>query len=123
MEHERPFPVATADYFRTLFHDILLVQCGVSDTWFAFVFFKGATQALGVALIVGGLFSFGAFVAQIWSAAVQREAEAFDRAFDEGDHDIRRTDLRRLAKAWWELSERVTEEARPSVHDTSTSAT
>ena len=88
-----------------------------------FVFFKGAAQTLGVSLIVGSLFSFGAFVAQFWSAAMQREAQAIDRAFDEGNQDIRYTDLRRLAKAFWELSERVSEGTRPSGHDTSTSAT
>ena len=88
-----------------------------------FVFFKGAAQTLGVSLIVGSLFSFGAFVAQFWSAAMQREAQAIDRAFDEGNQDIRYTDLRRLAKAFWELSERVSEGTRPSEHDTSTSAT
>ena len=88
-----------------------------------FVFFKGAAQTLGVSLIVGGLFSFGAFVAQFWSAAQQREAQAIDRAFDEGNQDIRYTDLRRLAKAFWELSERVNDGGRPSGHDTSTSAT
>lgn len=90
---------------------------------FTFVFFQGASQALGVSLVVGGLFSFGAFVAQVWSVAAQREAQAIDRAFDEGSQDIRQTDLRRLAKAWWELSERVSEGARSSGHDTSTSAT
>ena len=88
-----------------------------------FVFFKGATQTIGISLIVGSLFSFGAFVAQFWSAAMQREAQAVDRAFDEGGQDIRYTELRRLAKAFWELSERASEGARPSGHDTSTSAT
>lgn len=88
-----------------------------------FVFFEGAIQTLGVSLIVGGLFSFGAFVGQFWSAAMQREAQAIDRAFDEGSQDIRYADLRRLAKTFWELSERVNEVARPNGHDTSTSAT
>jgi hypothetical protein len=88
-----------------------------------FVFFKGAVQTLGVSLIVGSLFSFGAFVAQFWSAAMQREAQAIDRAFDEGNQDIRYTELRRLAKAFWELSEQASKGAPPSGHDTSTSAT
>lgn len=79
-----------------------------------FVFFKGASQALGISLIVGSLFSFGAFVAQFWSAAMQREADAIDRAFDAANEDIRYTDLRRLAKAYWELSERADEGARPN---------
>jgi hypothetical protein len=88
-----------------------------------FVFFKGAIQTLGVSLIVGSLFSFGAFVAQFWSAAQQREAQAIDRAFDEGSQDIRYTKIRRFAKDYWELSERVNEGAQPSGHDTSASAT
>lgn len=88
-----------------------------------FVFSKGAVQTLGVSLLVGGLFSFGAFVAQFWSAAMQREAQAIDRAFDEGSRDIRYTDLRRLAKAFWELSERVSEGTHPNGHGTSTSTT
>lgn len=88
-----------------------------------FVFFKGAVQTLGVSLIVGSLFSFGAFVAQFWSAAMQREAQAIDRAFDEGNRDIRYTELRRLAKAYWELSEQASEGAHPSGYDNSTSAT
>jgi hypothetical protein len=88
-----------------------------------FVFFKGAVQTLGVSLIVGSLFSFGAFVAQFWSAAMQREAQAIDRAFDEGNQDIRYKELRRLAKAFWELSEQASKGAPPSGHDTSTSAT
>jgi hypothetical protein len=87
-----------------------------------FFFFKGAIQTIGISLIVGGLFSFGAFVAQFWSAAMRREAQAIDRAFDEGSQDIRYTDLRRLAKAFWELSERVSEEPA-RVDMTSTSAT
>ena len=85
-----------------------------------FVFFKGATQALGISLVVGSLFSFGAFVAQFWSAAMQREADAIDRAFDAANQDIRYTDLRRLAKDFWELSERADKGARPNGHNTST---
>ena len=85
-----------------------------------FVFFKGAGQALGISLVVGSLFSFGAFVAQFWSAAMQREADAVDRAFDAADQDIRYTDLRRLAKDFWELSERADKGARPNGHNTST---
>jgi hypothetical protein len=88
-----------------------------------FVFFKGTAQTIGISLIVGGLFSFGAFVAQFWSAAMQRETQAIDRAFDEGSQDIRYIELRRLAKAFWEQSERVGEGVRPSGHDTSTSTT
>jgi hypothetical protein len=64
-----------------------------------FVFFKGATQALGIALVVGSLFSFGAFVAQFWSAAMQREADAIDRAFDAANQDISYTRWRTPSRA------------------------
>jgi hypothetical protein len=84
-----------------------------------FALSKGAAQALGISLVVGSLFSFGAFVAQFWSAAMQREADAIDRAFDAANEDIRYTDLRRLAKAFWELSERADEGDRPNGHHTS----
>jgi len=83
-----------------------------------FVFFKDAAQALGISLVVGSLFSFGAFVAQFWSAAMQREADAIDRAFDAANKDIRYTDLRRLAKAFWELSERADKGTGPNERNT-----
>lgn len=34
----------------------------------------GAPRDLGLALVVGALFGFGAFIAQVWSAQVDREA-------------------------------------------------
>lgn len=38
----------------------------------------GSLESLGVALIVGGIFGFGAFIAQFWSVAAQREFLVFD---------------------------------------------
>jgi len=72
-----------------------------------FALFKGALQSIGIALIVGGLFSFGAFVAQFWAIQVERENEVFNRAFDSTYKDIRYKEFQRLGKRVWELSEKI----------------
>ena len=50
-------------------------------TGIAFIFLKGAFQALGIALVVGGVFSFGTFMAQWWDHAWQRQRDVRDHAF------------------------------------------
>jgi len=72
-----------------------------------FVPFGGALQSLGLALIVGGLFAFGAFVAQFWAIQVEKEREVFNRAFDATCKDIRYKEFQRLGKKIWELSEKA----------------
>jgi hypothetical protein len=42
-------------------------------------------ESLGVALVVGAIFSFGAFVAQFWAVASQREFETRSAVFGEID--------------------------------------
>ena len=57
----------------------------------AFVFFGGVFVSLGVAIIVGALFSFGAFLAQFYVVAFQREHERLERLFaDERDANLKR---------------------------------
>jgi hypothetical protein len=48
-----------------------------------FCFFGGTLAALGAALVVGALFSFGAFVAQFWLVTQQARQKVSDSIFDE----------------------------------------
>jgi hypothetical protein len=72
----------------------------------ALVFFKGYLQTLGISLIVGGLFSFGAFAAQLWSVALQEENKVFDRAYDPACRDPRYSELQYWALKYWDLYQR-----------------
>lgn len=81
------------------------------------IFFKGTFQVLGIALIVGGLFSFGAFVAQLWTVAVQRGHETLDRAIGRAYDDEKYAELRRLAAASHELRGKLTSRAVPETTD------
>jgi hypothetical protein len=72
-----------------------------------FIFVKGVLQTLGIALVVGSLFSFGTFVSQFWMLETQREHDVSDRAFDEGYEDARYKEIQRLAKKEWELSKKM----------------
>jgi hypothetical protein len=67
------------------------------------IFLKGAFQVLGISLIVGGLFSFGAFVAQVWTVAAERGHEVLARAIGRTYDDEKYGELRRLAKVTHEL--------------------
>jgi hypothetical protein len=49
----------------------------------ALMFVSDLAASIGAALIVGALFSFGAFVAQFWVAAFQREHDMIERVFSE----------------------------------------
>jgi len=64
---------------------------------------EGALQAVGVALIVGGLFSFGTFMAQWWDHAWQRQNDAINGAFEKERYE----NLRRLAGKARKLSEEI----------------
>jgi hypothetical protein len=65
-----------------------------------------------VALIVGALFSFGAFIGQLWNAALQRERELLDRIFGSS----MTAKLRELGKECIDLEERI-ERLRQSVNN------
>jgi F0F1-type ATP synthase assembly protein I len=81
----------------------------------ALIFLKGAFQVLGISLIVGGLFSFGAFVAQLWAVAAHRGHEVLDRAIGHLYDDEKYAELRRLALIRHELKERYSNEGDPTV--------
>ena len=48
-------------------------------------FFRGILAGLGIALVVGSLFTFGAFVSQFWVAVYTREVEWSNRVHSEAD--------------------------------------
>ncbi len=56
------------------------------------IFVGGSASDLGIALVVGALFSFGAFLTEVWSQTVDKEQAAADAIFGEE----RRSELRRL---------------------------
>jgi hypothetical protein len=73
----------------------------------AFIFLNELFRALGIALVVGALFSFGTFMAQWWDHAWQRQNVTIDRAFNSGYDDKRYAKLQRLAKEYLELYEKL----------------
>jgi hypothetical protein len=81
-----------------------------------FSFARGTLASLGLALVVGALFSFGAFVAQFWAVTHQRESETVDRAYG-GDDEIT-VNLKRLVKKRAELVDRI--ERLRHLHQSST---
>jgi hypothetical protein len=85
----------------------------------AFTLQHGALQALGIALVVGGLFSFGAFTAQWWDHVWQDQNNTMDRAFNSGYHDKRYEELQRLAKEWVDAYEKLEALAGPDSGDES----
>ena len=60
---------------------------------------------LGVALIVGAIFSFGALIAQVWSVSVQNASNLVAQAFG----NIRNERLETLGERYTELAKRVDE--------------
>jgi fatty acid desaturase len=74
------------------------------------VFFGDIAASVGVALIVGALFSFGAFVSQFWAVVAQQEHELIKEL--EGDDRLAR--LRELRKKQVELSGRLNGLIRPN---------
>jgi hypothetical protein len=72
-----------------------------------FILLGGVLQVLGVALVVGGLFSFGAFVVQFWAIAVQRENEITERAIGNLYEEESYEEIRRLLKEYRDLNERL----------------
>ncbi|RZT15200.1 hypothetical protein EV649_5986 [Kribbella sp. VKM Ac-2569] len=63
----------------------------VASTGILFFFLPGNLPNLGAALVVGALFGFGAFLAQMWAIQVEREA---GRQEDEYRKLLRDLDLR-----------------------------
>ena len=68
-------PVRLSGYFNSMrfaryfvgFHVVIaLVGAGL-------IFFGGSPRDLGMAMVVGALFGFGAFLAQVWTVQVEKE--------------------------------------------------
>jgi hypothetical protein len=74
-------------------------------TGVAFSLVGGIVTSLGLSLVVGALFGFGAFVAQFWIVALQREGEIWHRAY--GGSDETTTNLKRLVKKREELADLI----------------
>lgn len=68
-----------------------------------FSFAGGTLASLGVALVVGALFSFGAFVAQMWAVVYQRERETLRQVYG----DEMTADLKRLIDKRAKLVDRI----------------
>ena len=68
----------------------------------AFVFLGGVLTSLGVAMIVGALFSFGAFWAQIWAISMQKDNNIVIQA-------LKSKELEDLLKRYVEISRRIAE--------------
>lgn len=81
-------------------------KSSLSLEWHSF-FLNELFRALGIALVVGALFSFGTFMAQWWDHAWQRQNVIVDRAFNSGYGDKRYAKLQRLAKEYLELYEKL----------------
>ena len=75
----------------TAFYASFISLCFIAGV--VFCFFGGIFAALGAALVVGALFSFGAFVAQFWLITQQARQKVSDSIFDEE----RLADVRKLA--------------------------
>jgi len=63
----------------------VLLSVGALALGIAFSLLGRALESLGVALVVGAIFSFGAFIAQFWAVASQREFETRTEVFGEID--------------------------------------
>jgi hypothetical protein len=72
----------------------VLFNLGLAMLGGLLIFAGESASDLGIALVVGALFSFGAFLTEVWSQTVDGEQEALDAIFGEE----RRDKLRRLQK-------------------------
>jgi hypothetical protein len=88
-----------ADTITTIFV-LLNVACFAIGT--AFSLLGGILVSLGVALIVGSIFSISAFVSQLWAVAFQRSYELEKKVFGENLEEIKA-----LASKCVTLSEQV----------------
>lgn len=82
---------------------INLLNLTCFSTGLAFAFLGGLISTVGVALLVGSLFSEGAFVGQLWVIAHQSGSEVYDRLW--GEETIEH--LKHLKSTIGDLSERI----------------
>jgi hypothetical protein len=105
-----PFPVnitVSAQGITTAFimFNLVCFAAGI-----AFTLQRGILQALGISLVVGGLFSVGTFTAQWWDHAWQRQNVALDRAFG----DTKYVKLQQLGEEYRKLYEEFESLPEPS---------
>jgi hypothetical protein len=74
------------------------------------ILFWDGGRELGIALLVGALFSFGSFLAQFWSQAMDRQREFVEKVWHEDD--IRR--MRETLNALTELDQQISRRLRTS---------
>jgi hypothetical protein len=68
-------PIRLSGYFNSMRFARYFVgfHIGVGAAGTVLIFFGGAPRDLGVAMVVGALFGFGAFLAQVWTVQVEME--------------------------------------------------
>lgn len=101
------FAISTSFSIEGIIAVFVLFNVACFAAGIAFILQSGAIQTLGISLVVGGLFSFGAFMAQWWDHAWQRANNTVDRAFNSGYDDKRYAELQRLAKEISEISDKL----------------
>jgi hypothetical protein len=88
-------------------HQVAIMYLSFNALCFAagvtFALFGGVWAALGVALVVGSLFSFGAFLAQLWVVMRQRGIEVVDRLYGNREYG----DLERLGRMRQDILDRI----------------
>ena len=83
---------------------LLLGAAGVA----AILSWEGGRE-LGVALLVSALFSFGSFLAQFWSQAMDRQREFVEKVWHEDDVQLLRETLATLATLDNQINRRLRE--------------
>jgi hypothetical protein len=78
------------------------VACFFSGVGIAFI--GGVFTVIGTALIVGALFSFGAFVAQFWTVRVQQDIDLNRKLYQD---EVGLVELKELVKKWSDLHRRI----------------
>ena len=97
----------------SLIYVVFNVACFVFGI--AFVLLRGVLANLGIALIVGAIFSFGTLIAQVWAISVQNASNIVAQAFG----NIRNRRLENLGEKYAELVGRRDELlANDERHDT-----
>jgi len=79
-----PIRVQSAVGSQLIVRVFILFNAACFAAGIALVLAGGLLASIGVALIVGVLFSFGAFITQFWAVATQAEHELSSRIHDEG---------------------------------------
>lgn len=67
------------------------------------IFTAGATRELGIALVVGSIFAFGAFVSQFWALSIEEGRALYKEVL--GEQETR--DLKQLAKKREQIMSRI----------------